>query len=112
LRSNTDNRTKTVPWNTPLWPHCWPPCGTPPTQAARLLRETPCFEFCRELRIAELRAEHQRAHAAGRYVETIRLVQLLNAARGLTPKRSIDFRDAVQRDHNEEREHGWSTGRR
>jgi hypothetical protein len=63
-------------------------------------------------RIAELCGAHQRAYAAGRHAEVTHITVKLNVLRGLVPKRLLDLRDDTQRDHDDEREHGWSAGRR
>lgn len=59
---------------------------------------------------ADLVAAHAAAYRAGRHAHVIAITQKLNALRGLQPKRVADLRDDVQRDHDEEREHGWVCG--
>jgi hypothetical protein len=51
---------------------------------------------------------HQFAYRTGRHALVIRLTIQLNAARCLQPKRGIDLRDDAQKDHDEERDWGWT----
>jgi hypothetical protein len=106
LRPHPNGSTDIYPWNTPPY---WPLHGKTPTPDARLPRETPSCGIGSKQRIMELRATHQRAYAAGRHAEVIRITVELNALRGLVTKRAVDLRDDTQRDHDDaQRDHDWS----
>jgi hypothetical protein len=107
LSYNTNRRTA-ASWTFPLWPYFWLRRGSVLAQDAKRPKETLRCERGNDQLIAKLSAAHARAYRAGRHVEAIRLTKKLNAARGLVPKRSVDRRDDVQRDHDEERADGWS----
>jgi hypothetical protein len=111
LSFTTNERNYAEAWNTLTWQSYWPRCGTAPIPAANAPSATLCCEIGRVQRIVELCAQHQQAYRAGQHQLAISLVRELNTLRGLVTKRSVDRRDDVQRDHDEELQHGWSVGR-